>query len=85
MQPDLKQISSIGELPKNNDQLAFAIFVSKKGRRMRHDLHCIACGLTFNTVTYDIVSMVDNPGPPNHDYIETMCKRCKQLYRIYII
>lgn len=85
MQPDLKEISQIGELPKNNDQLAFSIFVSKKGRRMRHDLHCIACGLTFNTVTYSIVSMVDNPGPPNSDYIETMCKRCKQLYRIYII
>jgi len=73
------------ELPKNNDQLAFSIFVSRSGRRVRHDLHCIACGLTFNTITYEPVSMVDNPGPADKDYIETMCKRCKQLYRIYVI
>lgn len=85
MQPNLQNIAEQQELPKNNDQLAVCIFVSKKGRRMRHDLHCLACGLTFNTVTYDVTSVVDNPGPPNSDYIETMCKRCKQLYRIYII
>lgn len=88
MQPDLKQISTIGELPKNSDQLAFSIFVSRTGRRLKHDLHCIACGLTFNTITYEINggSMVDNPGPADQkEYIETMCKRCKQLYRIYVI
>jgi hypothetical protein len=85
MQPNLSQIAS-AELPKNNDQLAFSIFVSRSGRRVKHDLHCIACGLTFTTITYTPVSMVDNPGPADkQEYIEIQCKRCKQMYRVYVI
>lgn len=73
------------ELPKNRDQQPISLFFSRYGRRVRTDAHCFACGLTFMSSDMQMTSAVDNAGPTDVQYVEVMCKRCKQLYRIYVL
>lgn len=76
------------QLPKNRDQQPITLFFARSGRRVKHELHCLACGLPFYGTTYELRSTIDNGDVVNDegiDYSEVMCKRCKQVYRIILL
>lgn len=70
--------------PKRDLFPPIALFFKRAKLAAQWRIHCLKCGLPFTQTNMELTMGADNPGSDGDEaYTQTMCKRCKQQYRLH--